>query len=143
MSDLDDARKEEGTLRWIRSPVEWTAFDEDGSVLRLFFVQAGSASGPGGAIAEVVLSEGPDQVAITLFERVLGGVHPDGSIAARSLAAVGGCLEIELDRPLAGRKLLDGATGLTPHKRDRDAREPEEDWFHARALAHGCPRWMP
>ena len=133
----------EGPLRWFRSPLKWTAFDEEGAVLRVFFSQAGTGSGPGAAIAEVIVSEGPDVVAITLFERVLTGVYPGGSVAASALAAVSGCLEIELDHPLAGRKLIDGSTGLSPRVRDRDAPEPEEDWFYGRALAGGCPRWIP
>jgi len=91
----------------------------------------------------VVVSEGLEVVAVTLFERMLGGVLPDDSIAASSLAAVPGCLEVELDRPLASRKLIDGSTGLAPRMRDRDASEPAEDWFYAGALARGCPRWMP
>jgi hypothetical protein len=143
MSDADDLPDDEGPLRWFRSPLDWTAYDEEGSVLRVFFIQPGTGSGPGAAIAEVVVSECLDVVAVTLFERVLSGVLPDGSIAASSLAAVPGCLEIELDRPLAGRKLIDGSTGLAPRMRDRDASEPAEDWFYARALARGCPRWMP
>src|SRR3954453_4366500 len=93
MPDADDLLGGDGPLRWLRLPLEWNAYDEEGTSLRLCFIQSGTAAGPGAAISEGMVSEGVDVVAITLFERVMAGVYPDGSIAVSALAAVPGCLE--------------------------------------------------
>ena len=132
---LDDDILDEGPLRIERLPVELLAYDDEGATIRLF------AEAPAESIAELVVSESDDIVAITLFERALVGFYPDGALNASAAVARFGCLELELR--LGGRKLIDGSTGTDLPLRDRNAPEAEHDWHLARVLRRGCPRWIP
>ena len=107
----------------------------------MFYTQAGTGSGPGAAIAEVVVHETFSVVAITLFERELAGTYPDGAVAARALAAVPACIEVELEQPLGQRRVIDGSTGETARILDRGAREPSQDWIYLKVFERGCPLW--
>jgi hypothetical protein len=111
-----------GPLRIERVPVELTAYDDEGETVRLFF------TADSGDIAEVVVSESRDAVAISLFERALGGrVAPNRS----------GCLEVDVR--IDGRRVVDGSDGAALRERDPSA----DDGHLARALSKGCPRWVP
>jgi hypothetical protein len=111
-----------GQRRMERLPVELLAYDDEGDTVRLFFAAEATD------IAEVVVSESGDAVAISLFERALDGRVPSD----RS-----GCLEVEVR--LGGRRLIDGSDGAALRERD-----PSSDEEHlARALGRGCPRWVP
>ena len=130
-------------LHWVRSPIDWDAYDlgEDERMLRIHYTQAGTASGPGAAIAEVVVTEFGSTVAVTLFERDLQGTYPDGAIAGRKMAAVGGCLQVRLSDELGQRRVVDGTSGIEPRRLD-----PADDGdrrFLEAAARGGCPVWQP
>ncbi len=137
-----DAGDEPGLL-WRRAACGWGEFSatNDSDVIEVHYVQAGTAEGPGAAIAEVVVSEAGSTVSISLFERELVGVYPDGAGAARALAAVGGCLAVRLRSPLGQRRVIDGTTGLPARRLDPSSGDDrrELDW----AAQRGCPIWEP
>ena len=142
--DFDD--DDDGSLRWIRSPVEWELYEpvDGGRRLRVMYVQAGAGSTPGAAIAEVLLVESYDRVVVTLLERELAGTWPNGAGVGRTLAAVWGCLELELDLPLADRSIIDGFTGRRCRALDRQEAQVEgtDEWFAVHAADYGCPLWV-
>lgn len=130
-------------LAWIRSACEWTeyAVSDDERLIQVHYTQAGTARGPGAAIAEVVVSEAGATVAISLFEREIVGTYPDGAEAGRALAAVSGCLTVRLHRPLSQRRVIDGSTGIVARRLD-----PTSDRDRRRlawAAERGCPIWEP
>ena len=143
--DDDDDEEEPGprSLSWVRTPLTWDAYavGEDERLLQVHFVQAGSADGPGAAIAEVVVAEAGTVVAVTLFERELSGTYPDGGVAARLLAAVSGCLAVPRSRPLRQRRVIDGATGLAARRLEPS--DPADAGRLERAARRGCPVWQP
>lgn len=138
----EDADDEPGLL-WRRAACEWTEYSatDDSRVIEVHYVQAGTAGGPGAAIAEVVVSEAGSTVSISLFEREVTGVYPDGAYAARALAAVGGCLGVRLRSPLSQRRVIDGTTGLLARRLDPTSSGDRRklDW----AAQRGCPIWEP
>lgn len=142
-ADFDDAGEEEHVLRWVRSPCTWSAYapGDSSDLLQVHYVQAGATGGPSAAIAEAVVSEVRATVAISLFERALAGTYPDGGRAASPMAAVRGCLQVRLRRPLSQRRVIDGTTGL-PARR-LDPRDPEDRRALDAAATRGCPIWDP
>jgi hypothetical protein len=103
-----------GQQRWVREPVGWTQFGAGGGEHRVrIFYAAGS-------LAEVVVAESAQTVAVSLFRRTLGG---EGEAGTR-------CVEVELAQPLGERRLIDGTTGVEAQRSDEDAPEP-------------CPLWVP
>lgn len=138
--DIDEA---EQPLRWIRQPVRWDACSvgDDPRLLRIHYIQAGTVAGPGAAIAEVVLSEEGATVSVTLFERDLAGTYPDGAGAGRALAAVSGCLQVRLQRPLGQRRVIDGSTGIEARRLDEGDEDDRDRWQSA--VRRGCPIWEP
>jgi hypothetical protein len=131
-------------LAWVERAVPWSVFEREGeATLRIFYVQSGSAEGPDAALAEVSVRESSSAVEVRLFERVLAGTYSDGSTAASAAGAVAACLEIALAQPLGERKVIDGTSGQSARTLDGNAPPGEGDWFLLRALARGCPRWVP
>jgi hypothetical protein len=136
----------EHRLYWVRRPVDWDGYDlvDDGHGLRIVYAQAGTASGPGAAIAEVLVLEGFDRVAVTLVARHLVGTYPDGLKTSENLMKVTSFMEVRLMDPLDDRELIDGATGKRPPRLDRDAPEDSRDGRILRAMdGRGCPVWLP
>ena len=126
-------------LRLVLRPLEWQAYDllEEGRGIRVFYGHS-----PSEAVADLVLSESAEIVAITLFERSLEGVYPDGSVPAKSAVGTASCLEVRLDERVAERRIIDGSTGRATRLRALDAPEGTLDRFFSAALERGCPRWI-
>ncbi len=139
----DEDADEESGLLWRRAACEWAEYSatDDSRVIEVHYVQAGTAEGPGAAIAEVVVSEAGSTVSISLFEREVVGVYPDGAYAARALAAVRGCLGVRLRSPLSQRRVIDGTTGVPARRLDPASGDDRRklDW----AARRGCPIWEP
>ena len=83
------------------------------------------------------MSETEDVVVIALFERVIGGVYPDGSLASEKLMAVVSFVEVELNQPLGPRTVVDESTGQALPPTPVNASVPERQRYGTR----GCPRW--
>ena len=136
----------EHRLYWARRPVEWNGFDpaDDGHGLRIVYAQAGTASGSGARIAEVLVVEDADKVAVTLVERHLDGAYPDGVEVGEKLARVTNFMEVRLMDRLGDRELIDGSTGKRPPRLDRDAPEDTRDRRILDVMERqGCPVWLP
>jgi len=90
----------EHRLYWGRGPVNWDGYDliDDGHGL-IVYAQAGTASGPGAAIAEVLVLEGFDSVAVPLVARHLVGTYPDGVKTSEKLMNVTSFIEVRLMDP--------------------------------------------
>lgn len=71
----------------------------------------------GGTPGEAFVSEADQTVAVTLIERVLTGVYPDGSIAAENAAAAGIWIEVALGAPAGERQVIDGSRGRPARRR--------------------------
>jgi hypothetical protein len=110
-------------MRWVREPVAWTRFGEGGGErrVRIFYTQTGGVD----LIAEVVVAESAQTVAVSLFQRALD--HPDAS--EKAVAAARG-VEVELAEPLGERRLIDGTTGIEAQRTGEAAPEI-------------CPLWVP
>lgn len=83
-------------------PVDWLKAKprEGGTVLRITF-WSGVEECYG--VAEIVTDEGPDEVVVTIIE----GRNPDAEVCID--LAVKKAVDVELDAPLGGRKVRDGA----------------------------------
>jgi hypothetical protein len=112
-----------GEMRWVREPIAWTRFGEGAGErrVRIFYRQTGGVD----LIAEVVVAESAETVAVSLFQRTLD--HPDAS--EKTIAAARG-VEVELAEPLGERRVIDGTTGIEAERTDEGAPEL-------------CPLWVP
>ena len=121
---------------WV-GDAEYEAADGPDPVLRIGYRQAGTTFGPNNDLAEVVLSERGDVVAVALFERTVRGVYPDGTEASEKLMAVTSFVEIGLSRPLGNRAVIDATTGVHLEPLADDPALPPRRRYGPR----GCPRW--
>ena len=130
-------------LEVIALPVDVEAFDVDAGgpgTVRLFFRPGGRDLWPGGDLAEVVVLEQHDRVAVALRRRVLVGDGPDDVVYGGELLVRGArtSLDVVLREPLGDRPVLDAASGREVPRVRRDAGGGPVD-----GEEHGTPRWMP
>ena len=130
-------------LRRVSRPVPLDAYDETPlGLIRLFFAAAGGAPDPAGGIATVSVREQADAVVVSLTERALEGIHPDGSVAAAIALWRPDCLAIRLAGGLSDRVVRDGASGQPVRRLGADPARRDDDAFFVRAAAErGCPVW--
>lgn len=136
---MNDEKDEFEPLEVISLPVEieGAAADAGEPLLRLFF--RSKAGQPGGNVAQVVVIEQWDRVAVALLKRVLTGDAPDGLCYGGETLLRGELttIEIRLREPLGDRPVLDSSNGRLVPSVDLD--EPAA----RAALAHGTPHWAP
>jgi hypothetical protein len=130
-------------LSWRRSPIAWERYEDvtDRPAGRIIYVQAGGLGRPGAAIAEVNVIETAQAVSVELVERELVGTYPNCAGASREQEAVPGCLEIELETPLAGREVIDTTSGAVRPQISRSLEPSGPDREALSVIARGCPRW--
>jgi hypothetical protein len=131
---------EDTRLRSRRVPIPWVACEvrpREPSVV-IEYQQAGTADGPNVPLSDVVVSFGADVVAVSLFERRIGGVRPDGAVMVRNLKRVTSFVEVPLPADPESRRIIDGTTG---REGDRLALPDGDDL--RRYGARGCPLWVP
>jgi hypothetical protein len=132
--DLDDDPFDYGPLRIVRSALPWTAFISDLTTVSIVYPH----SGGGGILSDVIVCDGPDTVAVTLFRRWIAGTYPDGSSNIEPLDLQYSCVAVALSKAVEGRKVIDGSTGKAAAPFPAD----DELW---RSLTErdGCALWVP
>jgi len=130
----DDDDDDEGPLRLVRVALPWKAFLSESETVSIVYPH----SGGGGVLSEVVVSDGWDVVAVTLFRRVMIGTYTDGSLGIETLDLQYSCVAVLLDEPLEGRRLIDGSTGELGERSSA-----EEHIWRSLTTDDGCPIWVP
>ena len=118
------------------TPTGFEAVEDTPPAIRVRYRHGGTAHGPSHDLAEVVVSDGPDVLAIALFERRRRGIVPSGGTLVSPLMGLTDFVEIPLARPVGRRKVIDGATGRTLERF-----ELEETDERRRYGRRGCPVW--
>ncbi len=138
--DADELADLDGPLRWEPAPVEWFRFDvspADPLAVRVFYPR------PEGAVSVVAVDERADRVTITLIQRRLAGVGPDGAPHAWPADWIPDGLEVGPRQPLGDRPLYDGsAEGAVPRLVHDETEGSTDAGFIAFAAREGCPRWV-
>ena len=132
--ESDDEPEDDGPLRLVRFAVPWKAFLSDLAIVNVVYPH----SSGGGTLSEVVVSDGWDVVAVTLFRRATIGTYPDGSVSVELLDLKYSCVAVVLDGALGDRKIIDGSTG--------EPGEPftaDDELWQSLTTQDGCPMWVP
>ncbi|MDA0184814.1 hypothetical protein OJ997_31215 [Solirubrobacter phytolaccae] len=109
------------------------------TVVRLFFrPRPGADPRPGNELADVLVLEDWDRVAIGLIRRVVAGDGPSNTVYGGEPLIRGAqvSLDVELREPLANRQLIDASTGEAVPRIQRTSSSP----LPAEEL--GTPRWI-
>jgi hypothetical protein len=138
--DLREIDELGGPLRREPAPVQLVRFavsPDDPCALRLFYPR------PEGAVSEVEVDERADRVTVTLTQRRLAGVGPDGAVHAWTAAWVPDGMLVGLQRPLGDRPVYDGSAARRVLRLLDDAGEGSMDRaFITFARRDGCPLWL-
>jgi hypothetical protein len=138
--DADDETLE--PLECVPHPVAIEAHDVNiggPSTVRLFFTpRGGQDSRPDVGLADVLVLEQWDRVAIGLVRRIVRGDAPDGTVHGGEPLIRGAqvSVDVELREPLGTRPLIDASTGDTVPRVERTS----AGFLPAEAL--GTPRWI-
>jgi len=134
VEDEDDEDDDAGPLRLVRIALPWNAYLSESATVNIVYPH----SSGNGVLSDVVVSDGFEVVAVTLFRRATIGTYADGSVGIEHLDLQFSCVAVVLDEPLAGRRLIDGSSGQSAEPFTADS-----DRWQALTANDGCPIWIP